>query len=178
MRIALCAASGVLFMLVPETVAQTRSQAAGSRSTAAAAEVGLPIYPGAAPDRDGDPSHFPGPIAFNDSGSAVVDVRAGRTRSKVIVIRLQTPDSPDRVAGFYRQALAKYGIVLDCGRDGTATAPEGITCAAGLGGKPPSLQPDEVLLRAGTRNREHLVGIQTRAGLTTFQLVYNEFKRD
>jgi hypothetical protein len=51
------------------------------------------------------------------------------------------------------------------------------TCAAGLGGKAPPLQPGELLFRAGRRNKEHLVGIQAGAGFTTFQLVYTAFSR-
>lgn len=144
---------------------------------AEAADVGLPIYPGATPDRDGDPSHFPGPVAFNDSATAVIDVPVGRARSRVVVIRLRTPDPADRVAAFYRQALAKYGTVLDCSHPETdpKVAPGEATCAAGLGGKIPPLQPGELLFRAGTQYKEHLVGIQTEAGFTTFQLVYVEF---
>jgi hypothetical protein len=77
-------------------------------------DVGLPIYPGATPDREGDPSHFPGPVAFNNSATAVIDVPVGRARSRVVVVKLRTPDPADRVAAFYRQALAQYGTVLDC----------------------------------------------------------------
>jgi hypothetical protein len=107
----------------------------------------------------------------------VIDVPAGRAHSRTVVIKLRTPDDPDRVAAFYKKALAIYGTVLDCSDPANVpkVAPGEATCAAGLGGKPPLLQPGELLFRAGARNKEHLVGIQTRAGFTVFQLVYIEF---
>ena len=145
---------------------------------AQAADAGLPIYPGAMPDREGNPSHFPGAVAFNDSATAVIDVPVGRrARSRVVVIRLRTPDPVDRVAAFYTQTLAKYGTVLDCSHPERSpkVAPGEATCAAGLGGKTPQLQPNELLFRAGTRYKEHLVAIQTGVGFTTLQLVYVEF---
>jgi hypothetical protein len=30
------------------------------------------------------------------------------------VVKMESPDSPDKVAAFYKKALAKYGEVLDC----------------------------------------------------------------
>jgi len=164
----------------PSEFAQSRVTTPAARRSATEADVGLPIYPGATPDREGDPTHFPGPVAFNDSASAVIDVPVGRAHSRTVVIKLRTSDDPDRVAAFYKKALAMYGTVLDCSDPANIpnVGPDEATCAAGLGGKPPILQPGELLFRSGTQNKEHLVGIQTRAGFTTFQLVYFEFSRE
>ena len=69
-----------------------------------AADVGLPAYPGAIKknDRSGDPSGF----SFGLWG--------GTFGIKLAVVSYRSVDSVDKVAAFYREALAKYGPVLDC----------------------------------------------------------------
>ena len=69
-----------------------------------AADVGLPAYPGAIKknDRSGDPSGF----SFGLWG--------GTFGIRLAVVSYRSVDSVDKVAAFYRDALAKYGPVLDC----------------------------------------------------------------
>ena len=72
-----------------------------------AADVGLPAYPGAIKksDRSGDPTGF----SFGVWGESF--------GIKVAVVSYRSVDSVDKVAAFYRDALAKYGPVLDCSRN-------------------------------------------------------------
>src|ERR1044071_2613353 len=77
---------------------------------ATAADVGLPAYPGAKPYVDSD-----------HSGAANLGLATPLFGFKVVVTSLQTQDAPERVAAFYRKALAKYGKVLDCSDAGTAS---------------------------------------------------------
>lgn len=69
-----------------------------------AADVGLPAYPGAIKktDRDGDHQAFSFGIWGESFGV------------KVAVVDYRSMDSVDKVATFYRDALGKYGPVLDC----------------------------------------------------------------
>ncbi len=69
-----------------------------------AADVGLPAYPGAIKksDHDGDRSGFKFGVWGESFGI------------RVAVVSYRSVDSVDKVAAFYRDALAKYGPVLDC----------------------------------------------------------------
>lgn len=82
-----------------------------------AAQMGLPAYPGAIKknDRSGDPSGF----SFGVWGESF--------GVRVAVVSYRSMDSVDQVASFYRDALGKYGPVLDCslapGKSGAAQKP-------------------------------------------------------
>ncbi len=69
-----------------------------------AADIGLPAYPGAIKkvDKGGDPSGFKFGLWGESFGI------------KIAVVSYRSVDSVDKVAAFYRDALAKYGPVLDC----------------------------------------------------------------
>src|SRR4051812_32117086 len=69
------------------------------------ADVGLPNYPGSKPYKEND----------DDSGSgANIGFSSPLFGLKVAAMKMETPDSPEKVARFYRKALNKYGAVLDC----------------------------------------------------------------
>ena len=38
----------------------------------------------------------------------------GSSGFKLFVLKMESSDAPEKVAAFYRKALAKYGTVLDC----------------------------------------------------------------
>ena len=69
-----------------------------------AADVGLPAYPGAIKksDRNGDPTGF----SFGVWGESF--------GIKLAVVTYRSVDSVDKVASFYRDAMGRYGSVLDC----------------------------------------------------------------
>src|SRR5580658_2745617 len=69
-----------------------------------AKDVGLPIYPGSRPHKDKD----------NDTPATKLGLWGGSFAFKLAVIKMESNDSPDKVAAFYKKALAKYGPVLDC----------------------------------------------------------------
>ena len=70
---------------------------------ASAKNVGLPIYPGARRHIDD----------ANDSSALNMGLWGGSTGFKLSVLKMETTDAPEKVAAFYRKALAKYGTVLD-----------------------------------------------------------------
>ena len=68
-------------------------------------DTGLSAYPGAqlkkSQDHDGD-------------SSANVNISSSIFGMKLAVLKYMTSDSPDKVAGFYRKDLSRYGKVVDC----------------------------------------------------------------
>jgi hypothetical protein len=67
-------------------------------------DVGLPLYPGARPQIDKE----------GDKPSAKFGLWGNAFAFKLAVLKLQSSDPMDKMAAFYKKALAKYGTVLDC----------------------------------------------------------------
>jgi hypothetical protein len=130
---------------------------------ASAKDVGLPLYPGARRHKD----------TSDESAAVQFGLWGGDSGFKLAVLKLESNDAPEKVAAFYRKALAKYGKVLDCGDSSKATSEKAksnstneLSCEED--------QPDkgEHVLKAGTKQEQHVVGIKASADLTVFQLVY------
>jgi len=130
---------------------------------ASAKDVGLPLYPGARPHKD----------TSDESAAVRLGLWGGNSGFKLAVMKLESSDAPEKVAAFYRKALAKYGKVLDCSSSTKATSEKTkgnstneLTCEDD--------QPDkgELVLKAGTKQEQHVVGIKASGDLTLFQLVY------
>jgi hypothetical protein len=85
-----------------------------------AADLGLPVYPGATLYQD------------KSNSSANVNMSFGSFHLKVLAVSYQSPDSADKVFAFYRKALAQYGDVLECDNDKPVGSPavssSGLTC--------------------------------------------------
>jgi hypothetical protein len=84
----------------------------------------------------------------------------------------ESHDSAEKVAAFYRKALSKYGDVLDCSNPPKAKetvekgdTSKGLTCGDD--------KPEEggLLYKAGTKDKQHIVGIQPDGTGTVYQLV-------
>ena len=132
-------------------------------------EVGLPVYPGAKPHQD----------EKADSPSVQLGIWGSKFGFKLAVMKMESNDAPEKVAGFYKKALTKYGAVLDCSdpspkssaRDKTGSSTK-LDCGDD--------QPEKggLLFKAGTKEKQHLVGIQPNGQGSTFQLVYVEARGD
>ena len=136
-----------------------------------AADLGLPVYPGAQP------------VTVDDEHkSADVHMGFGEWELRVRAVTYGTSDSEDKVLSFYKQALGRFGDVITC-RDkspvGTPSATsEGLTCAED---KEPRVQLDHggdvtgsnsLELKAGSKRHQHVVGFeQPKNGQTRFVLV-------
>lgn len=132
---------------------------------ASAKDVGLPIYPGARPHRE----------KGEDKPSAKFGVWGSTFAFKLAVVKLQSSDSPQKVAAFYKKALAQYGTVLDCSASSSHASDKG----KGQGSKQLDCESDEpdpgnLVFKAGTKEKEHVVGIQPNGNGSLFQLVYVE----
>jgi hypothetical protein len=129
---------------------------------ASAKDVGLPIYPGAHRLKD----------TSDDSSALQMGLWGGSTGFKLVLLKLESDDSPEKVAGFYRKALARYGRVLDCGK---ASVSRGKSDAAGdsetkCGDDRPSA--GGFALKAGTKQSQHIVAVEPNGRHTRISLVY------
>lgn len=132
---------------------------------ASAKDVGLPVYPGARPHKEKD----------NDSESAKMGLWGGSFAFKLAVLKLESNDSPERVAAFYKKALAKYGTVLDCGAASSQGSEKGGNKSSKqLACEDDKPKPGEMLFKAGTKEKQHVVGIEPNGSGSVFQLAYVE----
>jgi len=140
-------------------------------------EVGLPVYPGATRGKDdgGSPAGF----SFGAWG-AVFGV-------KLAVAGYHSSDAVPAVAAFYRQALRRYGPVLDCtvavkapasaasqsgGTDFDFSAKTPVSCgneSAGPGGR---------LFKVGTNAAQHVFKATPEGTGTRFELIRLEGHAD
>jgi hypothetical protein len=129
--------------------------------------MGLPVYPGAERVKKND----------KDSGSADVNLSFGSFQLRVKAAAYRSTDSPDKLVAFYRQALGRYGDVIQCSNNrpvGTPThTSEGLTCD---NNKDNHVAVNEDLsgkmeLKAGSKQHQHIVSIDPERNGTKFGLV-------
>jgi hypothetical protein len=136
---------------------------------ATAKEAGLPVYPGARPVKgDGD-----------GSAAAKLGLWGSSFGFKLVVLKMESNDSPEKVAAFYQKALSKYGNVLNCS-DPSKTASDKdkgdaskkLTCGDD--------KPDAggMLFKAGSKEKQHIVGVKPNGTGSSFQLLYLEARTD
>ena len=137
-----------------------------------AADLGLPVYPGATLARDND-----------NHKSADVRLGFGQWELRVKAVSYQTPDSEEKVTAFYKKALGRYGNVITCQGNAPVGTPamttEGLSCADdGNHAKVHIDQGDYHLgkggleLKAGSKRHQHIVGFENpRNSQTRFALV-------
>ncbi len=147
---------------------------------AAAGSTGMAVYPGATPSPDHD-------------GDKDADVRLGfgSWQLRVQVEHYSTPDDRAKVLAYYRNALAKYGDVLEChGNEAVGAVKktaEGLTCNDT--DKHARVHEDvgELTLRAGSKRHQHIVGFDkadsdgsgpTKFALIALELPSEEWKKD
>lgn len=148
-----------------------------ANSHASAAEIGLPVYPGATLYKE------PG----SDSSAADLGLILGDFHFDLKAISYVTSDSSAQVLDFYRKPLSRYGEVLECDHGkpvGTLTVTRsGLTCSGEHGGhvqvNGSADSSNDHELRAGTPHRYRIVAIDdSHAGATRFGLVYLELPKD
>jgi hypothetical protein len=141
-----------------------------------AADLGLPVYPGAQMV-EGDDSHK----------SADVHVGFGEWQLRVRAVSYGSGDKQDQVVAFYKKALARYGDVITCKDDepiGTPTqTAEGLTCSDDKKVKVDSggyhTGSGDLELKAGSRRHQHVVGFEKPSeGQTRFALVAVDLPAD
>jgi hypothetical protein len=128
-------------------------------------EVGLPVYPGARPHKD----------EKEDSPSVQMGVWGSTFGFKLAVMKMESNDAPERVAEFYKKALAKYGTVLNCSDPlQKKTAKDSDKSSNKLTCDDDKPEKGGIVFKAGTKEKQHVVAIQSNGQGSLFQLVYVE----
>jgi hypothetical protein len=137
-----------------------------------AADLGLPVYPGASQVSDDDKHK-----------SADVHLGFGEWELRVRAVSYGTVDSEDKVTAFYKKALGRYGDVITCQGHSPVGAPaetsEGLTCSddsnhssVKIDHKDYGTSEDSLELKAGSKRHQHIVGFENpKGGQTRFALV-------
>lgn len=131
---------------------------------ASSSDAGLAVYPGSKLK----------PKTGGDDSSANVNLSAFGFGLKVVVLKYQNDDPPEKIAKFYQGELKKYGGVLEC-----HTSHRGDYDGAGMN-RDSSGQlkctgdntGNIVELKAGTEGNQHIVAIEPNSKGTDFTLVY------
>lgn len=127
---------------------------------ATAKDVGLPIYPGAQRLKD----------SSDDSSALQMGLWGGSKGFKLVVLKLQSDDAPEKIAAFYRKALGHYGKVVDCnaasGDRKKSDSDDQFDCAQD---HPPA---KGFAFRAGTKRNQHIVAVEPDGKRTKISLVY------
>ena len=130
---------------------------------ATAKEAGLPIYPGAIPHKDPDK---------DDSPAAKLGLWGSSFGFKLVVLKMESKDAPRKVADYYQKALARYGPVLDCTNSARTKEDDDKSNKLTCGDDKPDY--GGMLFKAGTKEKQHIVGVQPNGTGTVFQLLYIE----
>jgi hypothetical protein len=136
-----------------------------------AADLGLPVFPGAEPVKDKDKHK-----------SADVHLGFGEWELRVRAVSYATSDTKEQVTAFYKKALGRYGDVITCQNNSPVGTPtktsEGLTCENEGNGNVKIDQGDyrvgkgNLELKAGSKRHQHIVGFESpQDGKTRFALV-------
>jgi len=168
-----CGVLGGLALLVASAASASASRGAQDKDgagvtfskQATSKEVGLPVYTGAKPHKD----------EKEDSPSVQMGIWGSTFGFKLAVMKLESNDAPEKIAEFYKKALAKYGTVLNCSdpsQKPSAKDSNKLECG--------NDRPEKggLLFKAGTKEKQHLVAIQANGQGSFFQLVYVEARGD
>jgi hypothetical protein len=124
-------------------------------------DTGLPVYAGARLKRDTD----------QDKKSANVNISSFGFGLKVVALEYESDDAPSKIIAFYKDQLKKYGTVLECHTHGSNYSydkdgkSEELRCEGDNNGK-------TVELKAGKRDDQHIVSVDSEGKGSKFALVY------
>lgn len=130
-----------------------------------AKETGLGLYPGATPR-----------IEDEHDGSANVNISSSFFGLKVVALKYQSNDAPDKILSFYRKEMGRYGKVLDCNngfnlnfhpREKRSGDTE-VTCDGSDHGG----HDYKEVLKVGTENNQRIVAVKPSGKGSEFALVY------
>ncbi|HEX2329402.1 MAG TPA: hypothetical protein VHN74_11825 [Candidatus Angelobacter sp.] len=125
--------------------------------------AGLSEYPGAQPKKSSD---------MDGDANANVNISSSMFGMKLVVLKYQTNDSPEKVLGFYKKDLGKYGNVLDCTGGFNMTfhkrdKDSDVSCQGGS-----SKEGYTRELKVGTENNQRIVAVKPAGNGTEFVMVY------
>ncbi|HXN71650.1 MAG TPA: hypothetical protein VN861_03755 [Candidatus Acidoferrales bacterium] len=126
-------------------------------------DIGLPLYPGSRRHKDDS----------DDSSSVQLGAWGGSYGFKLLVLKMESDDAPEKVAAFYGKALSKYGKVLNCSGAGTS---EKQKSSSGLDCDSDQPEKGETVLKSGTKDMQHIASIKANGSGSVYDLVFIEAK--
>ncbi|GAA0538463.1 hypothetical protein FHS83_003580 [Rhizomicrobium palustre] len=135
----------------------------GLHTNTVASDTGLPAYPGAKPHKDKD-----------DESGVRLWGSVGAFGMKMAVSELDSDDQPARVAGFYRDALRKFGPVLDCS-PGQPRPPKAAKNSDALDCGDDHAEAGGFVFKVGVKKNFHVVAVEpqgrgSKIGLVAVQM--------
>lgn len=132
------------------------------RKDADPADTGLPVYAGARLKEDD---------SDGNEKSANVNISGFGYGLRVVALEYQSDDPPEKVVSYYKDQLKKYGNVLVCRTSSHLNlemkhdkGSHELTCENGNG--------NNVELKVGTRENQHIVAVEPNGKGSNFSLVY------
>jgi hypothetical protein len=125
-------------------------------------DTGLPVYAGARVKQKND--------SDNDEKNANVNISTSAFGLRVVAVEYESDDSPSKLVAYYKDQLKKYGAVLECHTTGhnysynNDSHSNELKCEGNTG--------NNIELKAGTKNNQHIVSIEPRDKGSDFALVY------
>jgi hypothetical protein len=131
------------------------------------ADTGLTVYPGARLKQKG---------SDGSDKSANVNISGFGYGIRVVALEYESDDAPAKVLSFYRDQLRKYGSVLEChvtghfnvdmnmGSHDSKNDSNELTCQGDQG--------DNVELKVGKKDDQHIVEVEPAGKGSNFSLVY------
>ena len=116
------------------------------------ADTGLPVYPGAQPQRHND---------GRDNANVRVDVPF--VDVQVAAASFESADAPEKIAAFYAKEMRIYGDVTECRGELDFSASGPVCKGSGSG---------TIQLGVGTEDAHRIVVVKPRGGASEFAVVY------
>lgn len=134
-------------------------------------DVGLSVYPNARALED---KHD------DDENSANVNISTPFFSLKVLAMKYESDDAPEKVVEFYRKDLTRYGKVVEChgtSHNGqTKRDREGNDFKLTLDCDDDDPSSKSIELKAGQGSSQHIVGVKPRGKGSEFGLVYIQMR--
>jgi len=121
-------------------------------------DLGLPIYPGSRRYKENG----------DDSSALHMGMWGGGSGFKLVVLKLQSNDSPAKVAKYYNKPLSRYGTVVDCGRYVSGQSKDNVNCE-----NDHSVEGGYTF-EAGTKEKMHVVAVEPNGKGSLISLVFVE----
>jgi hypothetical protein len=125
-------------------------------------DTGLALYPGARPRKD----------SGDDHQNANVNISSSLFGLKVVALKFESDDSPDKVMAFYRKEMGKFGKVVECTGSFGMTFHRYDKDAEVACDDHDSGHEYKEELKVGTENNQRVVAIKPTGKGSEFALVY------
>jgi hypothetical protein len=133
------------------------------------ADVGIQVYPGA---------HLKEQESNGSSKSANVNISGFGFALRVVALDYQSDDSPAKIVAFYKDQLKQYGSVLECHTsrhlqvNSNMRVKDQDNRSHDLSCEANDANGNNIELKVGTRENQHIVAIEPEAGGSSFSLVF------